>query len=268
MDNPLRRGFSVMRRLRLPGTGGSGRFDPDAPLLRLEGVTKRWSTELVLDDVDLELRPGAVTGIVGENGVGKTTLLRAACGILVPDAGTTRFRGMDIERNLSAYQRVVGLLSAGDRGLYARLTVSQNLDFCAGLAGLSRSERRIRMPATIAEFDLSELAGRRVDRLSMGQRQRVRMACIFLHEPLLVFLDEPRTSLDEAGVALLSDALARLAARGGAALLVSHERDEPLVDEPWLLREARLHRLEDGDRPRHGPDPASEAQVGRGTLVS
>ena len=245
-----------MRHTPAPGdTGGS-----DTALLRLDGVTKRWNTELVLDEVALELRAGIVTGVVGENGVGKTTLLRSAAGIIVPDAGTTRFRGVDIERDRTAFQRHIGLLSAGDRGLYARLTVNQNLDFCAGLAGFSRRDRRERIGAVVAEFDLGALAPRRVDRLSMGQRQRVRMACMFLHQPLLVFLDEPRTSLDEAGVALLGEALKRLTDRGGAALWVSHETHEPLVDEPWLLRDARLHRLD--------PDPAAQAPVPSSALAS
>jgi ABC-2 type transport system ATP-binding protein len=238
-----------------PGSPESGAAGRDDVLLRAEGVTKRWNAELVLDDIALELRPGVITGVIGENGVGKTTLLRSACGVIVPDAGTIRFRGVDIERDRTRFQRAVGLLSAGDRGLYARLTVNQNLDFCAGLAGMSRRRRRERMDAARAEFDLPALAERRVDRLSMGQRQRVRMACMFLHEPLLVFLDEPRTSLDEAGVALLGDALKRLADRGGAALWVSHETDEPLVDDPWLLRDGRLHRIE-GDDPAPDPVPS------------
>ena len=216
----------------------------DEPLLRLDRVTKRWGSELVLDEVTVELHPGAITGVGGDNGVGKTTLLRCACGIMLPDQGTARFRGKDIARGRAAYQRVIGLLSAGDRGLYARLTVTQNLDFCAGLAGLSRRRRRERIGGVLAEFDLEALAERRVDRLSMGQRQRVRMACMFLHEPLLVFLDEPRTSLDDTGVGLLGEALKRLTARGGAALWVSHEAVEPLVDERWVLLDGRLHLIE------------------------
>jgi heme ABC exporter ATP-binding subunit CcmA len=216
----------------------------DVELLRLEGITKRWGPNLVLDGVDLELRAGVVTGVEGENGSGKTTLLRIACGIILPEHGSVRFRGADIERERASYQPAIGFLSAGDRGLYARLTVTQNLAFWGGLAGLSRRERARRIGEVLSEFALEDLAQRRVERLSMGQRQRVRLAATFLHEPLIVFLDEPRTSLDESGVSLLAIALNGLAARGGAALWVSHEPDEPLVSDLWRLSSGRLQRVD------------------------
>jgi ABC-2 type transport system ATP-binding protein len=225
----------------------------DAEGIRLEGITKRWGANLVLDDVTLDIGAGTVTGVAGDNGAGKTTLLRIACGIVIPESGSVRFRGVDIERERAAYTRAIGLLSAGDGGLYARLTVNQNLSFWSGLAGLSRRHRARRMGDVLSEFELEELAQRRVERLSMGQRQRVRLAATFLHEPLIVFLDEPRTSLDETGVSLLAAALDRLVSRGGAALWVSHEPDEPLVSELWRLSDGRLRRVDRAD-PQSGAD--------------
>jgi ABC-type multidrug transport system ATPase subunit len=212
--------------------------------VRLESVTKRWGDNVVLRDVDLEIGPGRVTGIAGDNGAGKTTLLRVASGMVAPEDGRVLFGGVEIERRRASYQRAIGLLSAGDRGLYARLTVRQNLSFCGGIAGLSRGERVRRIAEVLSEFALEELEHQRVERLSMGQRQRVRLAATFLHEPVIVFLDEPRTSLDETGVSLLARALDRLAGRGGAALWVSLERDEPLVTHPWWLAAGRLQHLE------------------------
>jgi ABC-type multidrug transport system ATPase subunit len=228
--------------------------DDSPTLLRLEDIGKRWGSNVILDGIDLALRAGSVTGLAGDNGAGKTTLLRIACGILVPDRGSVSFRGTDIERRPTAYHREIGLLPAGDRGLYARLTVQQNLAFWGGLAGLSRGERERRIAGVLGEFALGELAHRRVDRLSTGQRQRVRLAGTFLHEPLIVFLDEPRTSLDEVGVSLLARALDRLTVRGGAALWASHESNEPLASEVWRLDEGRLHSV----RP---PSPESTADL-------
>jgi ABC-2 type transport system ATP-binding protein len=212
-------------------------------LLSLEGVAKNWGGQTVLDEVDLDIRAGAITGVAGGNGAGKTTLLRIASGMIIADRGTTRFRGADVTRHRASYQRAIGLLSAGDRGLYARLTVRQNLDVWGGMAGLSRDRRRERIAEVLAEFEIVELADRRVDRLSMGQRQRVRLAMTFLPEPVIVFLDEPRTSLDEAGVSVLADALGGLIGRGGAALWVSPEADEPVVTDHWLLRDGRVHPI-------------------------
>ena len=212
----------------------------EAVLLALEDVSKSWGSHDVLDRVSLEIPAGAAVGVAGENGAGKTTLMRIAAGILLPDKGTTLFRGVDIEQNRAAYQREIGFLSAGDRGLYARLTVRQNLDFWGGLAGLSRQHRRRRIGDALSEFGIAELADRRVDRLSMGQRQRVRLSMTFFHEPTIVFLDEPRTSLDEDGVSVLDAALTRLVAQGGAILVAAPEAYAPLVDRTCVLHDGEL----------------------------
>jgi ABC-2 type transport system ATP-binding protein len=223
---------------------GLPRAEPGTTLLSLRGISKSWANRPVLDAVDLDVRAGAVLGIAGGNGAGKTTLLRIAAGIIASDGGVVSFRGWDIERDRAALQREIGFLSAGDRGLYARLTVRQNLEFWGGLARMNRRNRRRRIGDVLSEFEITELADRRVDRLSMGQRQRVRLAVTFLHDPLLVFLDEPRTSLDEGGVLLLESALARLLGKGGAALWASPDLTEPLVSQSWVLEEGRLDPVE------------------------
>ena len=228
------------------GLNGTG-----SALLTLEGVRKSWGEQEVLGGVDLEIQAGTMVSVAGANGSGKTTLLRIATGMIIPDRGRTSFRGVDIERDLAAYQRHIGFLSAGDRGLYARLTVRQNLDLWGGLAGLSRRERRRRIDRMLSQFEIVELADRRVDRLSMGQRQRVRLALTFLHHPLIVILDEPRTSLDEAGVSLLNDALARLVGQGGAVLLASPEPSLPFSGQSWLLQSGELQATDAGV-----PEPA------------
>ena len=106
----------------------------------------------------------------------------------------------------------------------------------------------------LSEFEIvDDLADRRVDRLSMGQRQRVRLGMTFLHEPTIVFLDEPQTSLDKAGVALLNAALARLVDRGGAVVLASPEPSLPFAGQSWILQTGELHAADPGaaeaDRP-------------------
>jgi ABC-type multidrug transport system ATPase subunit len=186
--------------------------------LDLTDVTKRWGELTVLDGVDLTVTAGSIVRVSGDNGVGKTTLLRIATSILVPDAGSVRVGGFSPDRDRRAYQQSLGFLAAGDRGLYARLTVRDNLEFAAGIAFLRGSRRRQAVAAAVDRFGLGPLERRRVDRLSMGQRQRVRLAITLLHEPDLVLLDEPRTSLDETGVELLTDALEHVTRCGGAAL--------------------------------------------------
>jgi ABC-2 type transport system ATP-binding protein len=192
-----------------------------APPLALHGILKSWPSHgtPILDGVDLELQPGTTTAIVGPNGAGKTTLLRIAAGLIAADRGAVLACGLDPERDRARFQRCVGFLAAGNSGLYARLKVEHHLELAARLALLTRNERRPAVESAIRSFALAPLFGRRVDRLSMGERQRLRLALAFLHEPQVVLLDEPITSLDEDGVRLLQAALDSLTTYGGAAIV-------------------------------------------------
>jgi heme ABC exporter ATP-binding subunit CcmA len=211
-------------------------------VLQMTGITKHWGELAVLDRVDLALEPGQTVWVGGENGAGKTTLLRIISGLILPEAGQVRVCGLSPDRDRRQFHAHLGFLSAGDRGLYARLTVRQNLEFAASLALLPRARKQTAVDAAVQRFDLEALARRRVDRMSMGQRQRVRLALVFLHEPTVVLLDEPRTSLDESGIALLEAALKELTRRGGSAMWCSPAGDRPpvSVDSSYLLRAGRL----------------------------
>ncbi|HVW48406.1 MAG TPA: ABC transporter ATP-binding protein [Solirubrobacterales bacterium] len=190
------------------------------PLLEARGIAKAWGGRHVLAGVDLTVGPGTLVAVTGANGTGKTTLLRICAGLIAADAGRVGVGGLDPSRDRAAYQRRVGFLAAGDRGLYARLTTRRHLDLWARVSLLGR-RRPAAIERTVAALDLAPLLDRRLDRLSMGQRQRVRLAMAFLHEPDLVLLDEPLNSLDEHGRELLVGALAALGRRGGAAVCCS-----------------------------------------------
>lgn len=187
-------------------------------VLRLEDVCRSWGRRQILRGVDLELMGGSAVAIFGANGVGKTTLVRIAAGLVAPDAGRVRLAGLDPVRDRRAFQRRLGVLTAGDRGLYARLTVAQNVRLWAALSLVDPARETELLTRACARFELGPTWKSRVDRISQGQRQRVRLAMTFLHEPELVLLDEPHTSLDDAGLAQLSAAIEELLARGGAAL--------------------------------------------------
>lgn len=189
-------------------------------LLDARDVLKTWSGRPVLDRVGLTVGRGTLVAVTGANGTGKTTLLRICAGLIAADSGRIGLDGLDPHRDRAAYQRRVGFLAAGDRGLYARLTTRRHLDLWARVSLLGR-RRPAAIERTVAELDLAALLDQRLDRLSMGQRQRVRLAMAFLHQPDLVLLDEPLNSLDDHGRELLVGALAALTGRGGAAVCCS-----------------------------------------------
>ena len=212
--------------------------------LALRGVTKRWRKHQppVLSELDLALEPGTMTWVGGRNGAGKTTMLRIAAGLIEPEQGRAEVWGVSARENRVRYQTLVSFLPAGDRGLYARLTVRRQLEFWARISMLAPAQVRRRVEQAIDVFDLHELADRRVDRMSMGQRQRLRIAMTFLPEPEIVLLDEPLTSLDGEGAALLRDAVKRLLDRDGAVLWCSPsgEHLDLSFDARWVIEQGRL----------------------------
>jgi len=218
----------------------------DAFPLALRDVEKRWGKAQppVLEGVNLTLELGTRTWIGGRNGAGKTTLLRIAAGLIDPDHGRAQVWGRTANENRTRYQRLVSFQPAGDRGLYARLTVRRQLQFWARIAMMTPARVRPKVEETIDAFELRELADRRVDRMSMGQRQRLRIAMTFLTEPEIVLMDEPLTSLDDEGAAILDLAIEGLIARHGALLWCSptgeHEQLEHRFDACWVLEQGRL----------------------------
>ena len=220
---------------------------PREPILELDGLYHRWKGPKppVLDEVSLTLRAGEVTWVGGRNGVGKTTLLRLAAGILLPQRGTVRIGELTPRSRGGLYRRQIGFLSAGDRSLQARMNVSQQLDYWARLAYVPRERRPDLVAGSLRRFRLEEFAGRRVDRMSMGQRQRIRLAMAFLHEPQVLLLDEPRNSLDDDGYQLLNEQI-ELAAKRAATILWCSPRGEDRViecDASYTLCDGQLERM-------------------------
>jgi ABC-2 type transport system ATP-binding protein len=203
------------------------------PTLALRGITKRWRRHghAVLDGVDIDLEAGESIWVGGRNGAGKTTLLRIVAGLIMPDGGSIRLQGLDPERDRRRYQTRIGFLPAGNTGLVARLSTAYHLKYWARLAFVPASEQEAAIERALTAFSLHELASSRVDRLSMGQRQRLRAAMAFLHAPELVLLDEPFASLDDEGAAMLAAAVRDVVARGGAAVSCSPTgEDQPELD--------------------------------------
>jgi ABC-2 type transport system ATP-binding protein len=216
----------------------------DACPLAIRGVTKRWRKDQppVLDGLNLALEPGTIVWVGGRNGAGKTTMLRIAAGLIEPEAGRAEVWGVSARENRVRYQTLVSFLPAGDRGLYARLTVRRQLEFWARISMMAPGGVRHSVEQAMDAFNLRELADQRVDRMSMGQRQRLRIAMTFLASPEVVLLDEPLTSLDAEGAAVLLHAIEQVLGRDGAVVWCSPsgEHLDVSFDASWVIDRGRL----------------------------
>lgn len=193
--------------------------------LELNGVSKVFAFGDGVREVDLTLARGEIHALVGLNGAGKSTLMRLMLGMKVPDSGTVRLDGVPFDRvPLERWMRVGHLIEYPLT--YPELTTRQNLLLSARLRGLTRRKAEEAGDAIIEKLNLNKFAGRRVGKLSLGNRQRVGLAAALQHEPDLIILDEPTNALDPAGVILLRNVLLERAAHGATVLVSSHHLDE------------------------------------------
>ncbi len=193
--------------------------------LEIRDATRRYDGILALDRLTLVVEPGEVHAVVGLNGAGKTTLMKAVVGQTALDAGAVRLFGVPAEEAGPAELARLGVVI--DRPLgYPELTVRDNIVASARLHGLDRPRARRAAASWVERLELGPWAGRRARGLSLGNRQRLGLACVTAHDPDLLVLDEPTNALDPAGVLLLRDVILEAAARGAGVLVSSHHLDE------------------------------------------
>ncbi len=196
-----------------------------APAIRAVRLTKRFGTLTAVDEVSFEVARGAIFGLLGPNGSGKSTVIRMLCGILVPTSGDAFLDGIDVTRDPEAVKDRIGYVSQRF-GLYRDMTAHENLTFYGrvyGLAGARLAERR---EAVVELVGLNGQTRQLAGNLSGGWQQRLALACALLHEPRILFLDEPTAGIDPVARRMLWDLIFELSGRGITFLVTTHYMDE------------------------------------------
>ena len=195
----------------------------DAAVIQVTGLTKAFGGRKVVDDVDLTVARGEISGFLGPNGSGKTTCIRMICGLLTPDAGQGRVLGLDVRRDQRAIRRQVGYMTQRF-GLYEDLSLRENLEFVARIYGMDRIRERVAQ--TLERLGLSQRQHQLAGSLSGGWKQRLALAACMLHQPRLLLLDEPTAGVDPKARRDFWEEIHTLAADGMTVLVSTHYMDE------------------------------------------
>ena len=213
---------------------------PTTPAIETEHLTRRFGALIAVNDVTLRVQRGEVFGFLGPNGSGKTTTIRLLCAVLEPTAGTARVLGYDVARQADEIKQRIGYMSQRF-ALYTDLTTRENLEFYAGVYGLSGPLRRQRVDEFIQRAALTEVATTVTGSLSGGLRQRLAFGCAALHRPAILFLDEATSGADPLSRRGFWDAIHSLAAEGITVFVTTHYLDEAeYCHRLGLMREGRL----------------------------
>jgi ABC-2 type transport system ATP-binding protein len=211
----------------------------------VENLAKRFDKVEAVAGISFNVPPGELFGFLGPNGAGKTTTINLLTGLARPDSGTIRIGGIDCTGQLRAAQHLIGVVP-DESNLYPELTGFDNLCFCAALYGLGKVERQVRARKLLDDFGLTKAADRKFGGYSKGMKRKLTIAAGIIHNPPILFLDEPTTGIDVASARQLRQLIADLHRDGTTIFLTTHyiEEAERLCDRIAFVVSGRLVRID------------------------
>ena len=193
--------------------------------VEIENLVKRFGEFVAVDNVSLQVKRGEIFGFLGPNGAGKSTTIRVLCGLLTPTTGRATVAGFDVGTEPEQVRRNIGYMSQ-KFSLYDDLTVDQNIDFFTGMYGVPRDRRAARKDYVLRMAGLTERRGALTATLSGGWKQRLALGCAILHDPPIIFLDEPTSGVDPIARGAFWELIRDLSGSGHTIFVTTHYMDE------------------------------------------
>lgn len=233
-------------------------------VIEAQNLTKQFGDFKATDDVTFQVKRGEIYGLLGPNGAGKSTTFKMMCGLLIPTAGTAKVVGLDLRKSGGKARQKLGYM-AQKFSLYGNLTVTQNLAFFSGIYGLMGKNQRERMEEMAHIFHLDPFLHTKTDSLSLGYKQRLALACSVMHEPDILFLDEPTSGVDPVTRREFWTHINGLVDRGVTVMVTTHFMDEAeycdrigLVYRGKLIANGTPDELKESVATKENPDPTME----------
>ncbi len=214
-------------------------------IIEVKGLSKTFESIIAVDSISFSVEGGELFGFLGPNGAGKTTTINMLTGLARPDNGTIRISGMDCSQKHIAAQHLIGVVP-DESNLYPELTGFDNLCFCGALYGLQRRQRQEKARELLDTFDLAKAAYRKFGGYSKGMKRKLTIAAGIIHEPQILFLDEPTTGLDVASARQLRQLISDLHKSGTTIFLTTHyiEEAQRLCDRIAFIVSGRIVKID------------------------
>ena len=230
------------------------------PAVTLVDLVKRFGDFVAVDRVSLEVKPGEIFGFLGPNGAGKSTTIRILCGLLTPTSGRATVGGFDVARQSEEIKRSIGYMSQ-KFSLYDDLTVDENIEFFGGVYGVTPEDMPVRREYVLKMAGLEDKCKTMTRLLAGGWKQRLALGCAILHDPPILFLDEPTSGVDPIARRSFWDLIYQLSAAGRTIFVTTHYMDEA----EYCHRIALMYR---GKTIALGSPAELKASLGEGHLLS
>jgi ABC-2 type transport system ATP-binding protein len=228
------------------------------------GVIRRTTKEVIaVDDISFDIKPGELFGLLGPNGAGKTTTVKMLTTLLIPTAGTARIFGQDIVKEANKIRSKIGFILGGERGLYWRLSGIDNLRYFGTLYHVDPDESKSRIPYLLDLVGLSDRGNEKVEGYSRGMKQRLHIARTLLHNPDILFLDEPTIGLDPVGARETRQVIRNLQAEQKTILLTTHYMFEAdsLCERIGVINHGKIIALDTPESLKHHVQDLSVIEI-------